>query len=159
MELSKELRTFARSIRGKAQIIVNGFARALEIIPRQVSENAGLDSTDILNRLRHRHHTAQGGEGVWYGVDITNDDICDTFAANVYEPVIVKRNALRAATEAACLILSIDETVRNPESEQQQAQGAARRPGAPSMSQAGMGGMVAGMKGRGVKTMKGMGGR
>lgn len=71
---------------------------------------------DILNKLRHKH--AQGG--LWYGVDVVNGGICDTYQACVWEPTLVKINAITAATEAACLILSIDETVKNPRSEQEQ---------------------------------------
>lgn len=54
--------------------------------------------------------------GTWYGVDITREDITDNFEACVWEPVIVKVNALIGATEAACLILSVDETIKNPKS-------------------------------------------
>ena len=54
--------------------------------------------------------------GLWYGVDINNEDIADNFEACVWEPAVVKTNAITAATEAACLILSVDETVKNPKS-------------------------------------------
>ena len=51
--------------------MINGFAKALEIIPRTLAENSGMDSTDILNKLRQKH--AQGAEdGIWYGVDVLN---------------------------------------------------------------------------------------
>ena len=53
---------------------------------------------------------------MWYGVDVNNEDIADNFEACVWEPSIVKINAITAATEAACLILSVDETVKNPKS-------------------------------------------
>lgn len=114
MELSRYLREYSRTIHGKAQLIINAFAKALEVIPRQLSENAGFDSTDILNKLRQRHATPAGK---WFGVDIVNEDVCDTFETFVWEPSLVKRNALSAATEAACLILSVDETVTNKKSE------------------------------------------
>ena len=95
-------------------------------------------------------------------MDINNDDICDTFEQSVLEPASVKHNALRSATEAACLILSIDETVQNPESEQAQAQGGRPRPmggmGGGTGGQ-GMKGMMKNMKGAGMKTMKGMAGK
>jgi len=52
MELSKYLRNYARSISGKNQVIVNAFAKSLEVIPRNIADNAGLDSVDVLNRLR-----------------------------------------------------------------------------------------------------------
>jgi T-complex protein 1 subunit eta len=57
MELSKYLRDYSRTILGKQQLIINAYAKALEIIPRQVADNAGFDSTDILNKLRQKHST------------------------------------------------------------------------------------------------------
>jgi len=115
MELSKHLNEYARTIQGKQQLIINAFGRALEVIPRQIADNAGFDSIDILNKLRQQH--AQGGK--WYGVDIRNEGVCDTFESFVWEPSLVKLNSLTAATEAASLILSVDKTLRNPKNEQQ----------------------------------------
>jgi len=115
MELSRYLRDYARTIQGKQQLIIAAFAKALEIIPRQLATNAGFDSTDILNLLRQKHAQTDGS-GKWFGVDIENEGICDTFAAFVWEPTLVKLNSITAATEAACLILSVDETVKNEES-------------------------------------------
>ncbi|XP_071491558.1 T-complex protein 1 subunit eta-like [Diadema antillarum] len=112
MELSKYLRDFSRTIAGKQQILIGAYAKALEIIPRQLCDNAGFDATNVLNKLRQKH--AQGG--MWYGVDIYSEDVADNFEACVWEPSIVKINALTAASEAACLILSVDETIKNPKS-------------------------------------------
>uniref|UniRef100_A0A3Q4MD46 T-complex protein 1 subunit eta n=1 Tax=Neolamprologus brichardi TaxID=32507 RepID=A0A3Q4MD46_NEOBR len=112
MELSKYLRDYSRTIPGKQQLLIGAYAKALEIIPRQLCDNAGFDATNILNKLRAKH--AQGG--MWYGVDINNEDIADNFVACVWEPSIVRINALTAASEAACLILSVDETIKNPRS-------------------------------------------
>ncbi|XP_074480500.1 T-complex protein 1 subunit eta isoform X1 [Sebastes fasciatus] len=112
MELSKYLRDYSRTIPGKQQLLIGAYAKALEIIPRQLCNNAGFDATNILNKLRAKH--AQGG--MWYGVDINNEDIADNFVACVWEPSIVRINALTAASEAACLILSVDETIKNPRS-------------------------------------------
>jgi len=120
MELSVFLRKHARTIQGKQQLIISAFAKALEVIPRQVSANAGFDSIDILNLLREKHAQADGS-GKWFGVDINNEGICDTFETFVWEPSLVRLNAITAATEAACLILSIDETVKNNESEKPEA--------------------------------------
>jgi T-complex protein 1 subunit eta len=64
MELSRYLREYVRTIKGKQQLVINGFAKALEIIPKQLSENSGMDSTDILNKLRQKHNTA-GEDGIW----------------------------------------------------------------------------------------------
>jgi T-complex protein 1 subunit eta len=156
MEISKALREYARSIRGKQQLVVNSFARAMEVIPRLLAENSGFDSSDILNKLRHKHHTSD--EGKWFGVDVIKGDIINTFEIFVWEPQLVKINALNSATEAACVILSIDETIKNQESEAaNRAAPVGGRPGGMNMSKAGMGGMARGMPG--VKTLKGKGGR
>jgi T-complex protein 1 subunit eta len=114
MDLSAHIRKHALSIPGKLQLIQIAFAKALEIIPRQICDNAGLDSTDILNKLRMKH--ANGG--TWYGVDVDGaDGVRDNMEAFVWEPSLVKVNAISSAVEAACLIISVDETVRNPQSE------------------------------------------
>ena len=114
MDLSAYIRRHALSIAGKQQLIITAFAKALEIIPRQICDNAGLDSTDILNKLRMKH--AKGEK--WAGVDVDGaDGVRDNMDAFVWEPSLVKTNAISSATEAACLILSVDETVRNPQSE------------------------------------------
>ena len=98
---------------GKQQLIVGSVAKALEIIPRQICDNAGLDATDVLNKLRMRH--AQGD--LWAGVDVDAEGVSDNMKKFVWEPALVKTNALSSAIDAACLILSVDETVRNPQSE------------------------------------------
>jgi T-complex protein 1 subunit eta len=128
MEISKYLRDYSKTIPGKQQLIIAAFARALEVIPRQLCDNAGFDGTDVLNKLRMRH--AKGDK--WAGVDFDSEGPADTFAKFVWEPALVKINALQSATEAACLILSVDETVKNEESAAPQAgppmpQGAAQR--------------------------------
>merc|ERR1712083_299321 len=127
MELSRILRDHSRSIAGKEQLIFAAMARAFEVIPRQLCDNAGFDATNILNKLRQKH--AQGHK--WYGVVIMAEDVADNFDACVWEPSIVKINAITAASEAACLILSVDETVKNPKA------GGGAGPGGPP----GMGGM------------------
>merc|ERR1719446_1113422 len=117
MEISAHLRDYSRTIYGKQQLLIGAYAKALEVIPRQVSANAGMDPTDVLNKLRMKH--AQGGK--WYGVDVVEGGVCDTFESFVWEATVMKRNALESACEAACLILSVDETVRNPSSEKPDA--------------------------------------
>lgn len=119
MELSRHLREYARTISGKQQLIISAFAKSLECIPRQLADNAGFDATDILNKLRMTH--AQGNK--WDGVDIDSEDVRDNMAGFVWEPSVVKINALGSAAEAACLILSVDETIRNEESQPPGGQG------------------------------------
>jgi len=165
MELSRYLRAKARTIEGKQQLVMTAFAKALEKIPRQLCDNAGLDSTDILNQLRKKHFE-EPEEGLWFGVDVNKAGICDTFKSGVWEPAANKINSIASAAEAACLILSVDETVRNPQSEQAQMQQRGQmggRGGGMPMSQAmggqGLKGMGAAMGGRGVRMMKGRGGK
>lgn len=118
MELSRYLREHLRTISGKTQMVISGFAKALETIPKTLAENSGMDSTDVLNKLRQKH--AQGGaEGMWFGVNVLEGDIQDLYQKFVWEPEQVRLNVLAAATEAACAILSVDQTIRNPKSEQQ----------------------------------------
>ena len=114
LDLSARIRRHALSIPGKLQLVMIAFAKALEVIPRQICDNAGLDSTDILNKLRMKH--ANGEK--WFGVDVDGTEgIRNNLDAFVWEPSLVKINAISSATEAACLILSVDETVRAPQSE------------------------------------------
>merc|ERR1712032_908440 len=120
MEISKYLRDCSRSVAGKEQLIIAAMAKALEIIPRQLCDNAGFDATNILNKLRQKHNG--GDEGKWFGVDINNEDLCDNYNACVWEPSIVKINALKSASEGACLVLAVDETIKNPRSGQGEQQ-------------------------------------
>jgi T-complex protein 1 subunit eta len=113
MELSRHLWEHARGIEGKQQLIIAAVSKALEIIPFQLAINAGFDAVDIINKLRAKHHK-DAAHGKWWGVDIVNEGICDTYESAVWEPALIKLNSITAATEAACLILCVDETVKNP---------------------------------------------
>ncbi|TNY19958.1 chaperonin Cpn60/TCP-1 family [Rhodotorula diobovata] len=129
MEISAYLRAHARTLPGKAQLIISAYAKALEVIPRTICDNAGLDATDVLNKLRMLH--ARGD--TWAGVSVDDEEegeggeggkgagVADNMERFVWEPALVKVNALEGATEAACVVLSVDETVRSPSSAQQQA--------------------------------------
>lgn len=154
MELSRFLRTQAMKVHGKEQLLMLAFAKALEVIPKTLCDNAGFDSTEVLNKLRARHAS---DDGLWFGVDIENAGICNTWDRFVWEPALVKTNAISAATEAACMILSVDETVQNPKSEQPQGGGPPPAHGH-SHGHGGMAGMMRGA-GRGVKAIRGRGGR
>lgn len=156
MELSRHLREYLRNISGKQQLVINGFAKALEVIPKQLADNSGMDSTDVLNRLRQKHSGEEHQEGLWYGVDVINQQVSNMYDLFVWEPEAIRRNILVAATEAACTILSIDQTIRNPKSEQQQAEAAGRLTG--GQPQMGRGRGMPQM-GRGMRAMRGRGGR
>ncbi|KAH1984135.1 hypothetical protein LV164_000542 [Aspergillus fumigatus] len=126
MAVSHYLHDFAQHDPSKQQAVIRAFAKALEVIPRQLCDNAGFDATDILNRLRVEHRK----ENTWAGVDFDNEGVRDNMAAFVWEPSLVKVNAIQAAVEAACLILSVDETIKNEESQQPQAPARGLPPGA-----------------------------
>ena len=111
-------------IEGKQQMIISAFAKALEVIPRQLCDNAGFDATDILNKLRQKHALGMLIKNPipdypgfkWYGVDMETESIADNLEKFVWEPALVKVNMITSAAEAACLILSVDETVKNAQS-------------------------------------------
>lgn len=128
MELSKYLREHALTLAGKQQLIIGAFAKALEVIPRQLCDNAGFDSTDILNKLRMHHAKGE----LWMGVDMASESVANNFEAFVWEPTSVKINAISSAAEAAILILSVDETIRN---QQNDVQGGAPRGMPPGAAQ------------------------
>ncbi len=142
MELSRMIRKHASTIAGKSQLFHNAFAKALEVIPRQLADNSGFDATDVLNRLRQKH-ALEGGEN--YGIDVNTGQVVDTFEAYVWEPSMVKINAISSAAEATCVVLSADETVRNPKSQP---------PDATGMGQPGMGGGRGRGRGRGRPMMR-----
>ncbi|KAG8628816.1 hypothetical protein KVT40_002681 [Elsinoe batatas] len=136
MEISKYLHTFAdKNIPHKQQSIIKAFAKALEVIPRQLCDNAGFDATDILNRLRVEHRKGN----TWSGVDFDNEGVRDNMQAFVWEPALVKVNAIQAAVEASCLILSVDETIKNQESQQPQGPQRGLPPGAAQRAMRGRG--------------------
>lgn len=104
VELARRVRAAAGGVEGREQLAVEAFADALESIPRVLAENAGADPLDALLELRNAH--AAGEQ--WAGID-DRGEIRDTFEANVLEPVAVKRQAVSSATEAANLVLRIDD--------------------------------------------------
>ncbi|CAL6019103.1 TCP-1_chaperonin subunit eta [Hexamita inflata] len=120
MQLSQLLSRFAKTIPGKEQVLIEAFATALEVIPKALADNAGFDSTDILNQMRAKHAKAiRSDEVCWFGVDINNDcTTIDAFANNIWEPSNIRVNALRSATEAACIVLLVDQTFNLPSDSQ-----------------------------------------
>jgi len=125
MELSKILRNHARTIHGKQQMIMTAYAKALEVIPRQLADNAGFDATDLLSQLRMQH--AQGH--TWDGIDVATESVSNNMDKFVWEPALIKINALSSSAEAARLVLSIDETIRAEQAEQAPPGGGPLPPG------------------------------
>lgn len=96
----------------KLHLKLHTIIKAFSNFFRQLCDNAGFDATNILNKLRQKHHQGK----IWFGVDINTEDIADNMIECVWEPAIIKINALTAACEAVCLILSVDETIKNAKS-------------------------------------------
>ncbi|MBP1921796.1 thermosome [Halorubrum alkaliphilum] len=106
-ELALQLRDFADSVGGREQLAVEAFADALEVIPRTLAENAGLDPIDSLVDLRSRHDGGEFGAGL----DAYTGDVIDMEEEGVVEPLRVKTQAIESATEAAVMILRIDDVI------------------------------------------------
>jgi thermosome len=107
-EMSKQLRDYAVKVGGREQLAIEAFADALESIPLALAENAGLDPIDIMVELRSRH---EDQANKWYGVDVFSGKIKDMKTLNVIEPLRVKSQVLKSATEAASMLLRIDDVV------------------------------------------------
>ncbi|ELZ21751.1 thermosome [Haloterrigena salina JCM 13891] len=107
VDLSLSLRDYADSVGGREQLAVEAFADALEVIPRTLAENAGLDPIDSLVELRADH---DGGE-TSSGLDAYTGDTIDMAEEGVYEPLRVKTQAIESATEAAVMLLRIDDVI------------------------------------------------
>ncbi|MDP3733867.1 MAG: thermosome subunit beta [Nanoarchaeota archaeon] len=114
MELAKRLRVFSRTLFGREQLAVQAFADALEIIPRTLAENAGLDPIDVLTKLRVAHDQGQR----WAGINVFSGEVMDSWAAGVIEPLKIKTQALSSAAEVAELILRIDDVILGGPSKQ-----------------------------------------
>ena len=141
IELSLRLREYAATIGGRAQLAIEAFATALEIIPRTLAENAGLDPIDMLVALRAAHEKG-GVNGKYMGLDVFNAVSGDMLKAGVIEPLRVKTQAVSSAAEAAVMILRIDDVIAASKS--------AAPAGGPGMDE--MGGM-GGMGGMGMPPM------
>jgi chaperonin GroEL (HSP60 family) len=107
IELALELRKFAESLSGREQLAVQAFAESMEIIPRTLIENAGLDPIDIMTELKSAHSKKQK----WAGVDVFTGKITDSWKKGVIEPLKIKTQAVSSASEVAIMILRIDDVI------------------------------------------------
>ncbi|MHA1269132.1 MAG: thermosome subunit beta [Candidatus Helarchaeota archaeon] len=112
IEIAKGLRQYAESLSGREQLAVSAFADAVEIIPRTLAENAGLDIIDILAELRSKHDSGE----ISMGVDVMAGCVGDMKSINIYDPAIVKTQAIESASEAAIMILRIDDVIASGKS-------------------------------------------
>jgi chaperonin GroEL (HSP60 family) len=142
VEVARRVREYADGVSGREQLAVEAFADALELVPRVLAENAGLDSIDTLVDLRAAHES--GDETA--GLDVFTGEVVDTYDAGVVESAHAKRQALSSATEAANLVLKIDDIIAAGDlsTEGEEPEGG---PGGPGGAPGGMGGMGGGMGG------------
>jgi thermosome len=107
LEVSRGLKKYAETLPGREQLAVMAFAEALETIPATLTENAGLDPIDILSDLRARHEKGE----TWAGIEVVAGKIQDMSKAGVFEPLAVKKQIIKSGTEAASMILKIDDVI------------------------------------------------
>ena len=135
LEVAKVLKEYAGTLPGREQLAVMSYAEAMESIALTLSENAGLDPIDILSELRSRHEKGE----IWAGIEVLEGKVKNMEKAGVFEPLAVKKQIIKSATEAATMILKIDDII---------ASGKTRAPpmppGGPGGGMGGMGGMPGG---------------
>jgi len=107
VELAMELRKYAESLSGREQLAVQSFADSMEIIPRTLIENAGLDPIDIMTELKSAHSKKQK----WAGIDVFTGKVTDSWKKGVIEPLKIKTQAVSSASEVAVMILRIDDVI------------------------------------------------
>ena len=107
IELAKGLRKYAQSLSGREQLAVQAFAESMEIIPRTLAENAGLDPIDVLTELKSAHDKKEK----WAGIDVFKGKVVDSWKQGVIEPLKIKTQAVSSAAEVAVMILRIDDVI------------------------------------------------
>ena len=107
VELAKKLREFANTLNGREQLAVQSFADSVEIIPRTLADNSGLDPIDVLAELKVKHDAGEK----WAGIDVASGKVKDAWKLGVLEPLKIKTQAISSASEVAELILRIDDII------------------------------------------------
>jgi thermosome len=105
--VASQLKEWANNFDGREQLAIKKYAEALETIPLTIAENAGMDPIDTMATLRSKQNSGQK----WTGIDARNTKIADMLAIDVVEPIVVKEQIIKSATEAACMILRIDDVI------------------------------------------------
>ena len=132
IELSIALKKYANSLSGREQLAVEAFVNAMEVIPRTLVENAGLDPIDTMTALIAAHSKKQK----WAGIDVFSGKVMDAWKRGVIEPLKIKTQAVSSAAEVAVMILRIDDVIQSAGSKGGDAGGAP-----PGGMPPGMGGM------------------
>jgi archaeal chaperonin len=127
IELAMELRKYSSSLSGREQLAVDSFADAMEVIPRTLIENAGLDPIDTMTDLKAAHAKKQR----WAGIDVFSGKVMDAWKKGVIEPLKIKTQAVSSASEVAVMVLRIDDVIASSGSKDKM----------PPMPPGGMGGM------------------
>jgi len=107
IELAREIRKYANSLSGREQLAVQAFADSMEIIPRTLAENAGLDPIDVLTELKAKHDQNMK----WAGINVFTGKVMDAWKEGVIEPLKIKTQAVSSAAEVAVMILRIDDVI------------------------------------------------
>ena len=108
VEVAKDLRKYATKVGGREQLAIEAFAEAVEIIPRTLAENAGLEPIDIIVALRSAHEKA---DGKYKGINVFTGKMQNSLDEGVIEPSVVKEQAIKSAAESAAMILRIDDVI------------------------------------------------
>ena len=134
-----KLRTWSKTLEGREQLAAEKFAEALESIPLTLAENAGMDPIDTLTNLRSKQLKGEK----WIGVDVMKAKVANMKSSDIIEPLAVKQQIISAATEAACMILRIDDVIATSKTAGPPHGGEGGMPpgGMPGMGMGGMGGM------------------
>ncbi len=134
-----KLRTWSKTLEGREQLAAEKFAEALESIPLTLAENAGMDPIDTLTNLRSKQLKGEK----WIGVDVMKAKVANMKSSDIIEPLAVKQQIISAATEAACMILRIDDVISTSKTAGPPHGGEGGMPpgGMPGMGMGGMGGM------------------
>lgn len=107
IEVAKELRKYANKLKGREQLAVLAFAESIEVVPRTLAENAGLDPIDILTDLKVQHDK----KVKWAGINVVKGKIEDALKGEIIEPLKIKTQAIKSASEVAEMILRIDDVI------------------------------------------------
>jgi thermosome len=135
IEVARRLREYAETVTGRERLAVNKYADAVEVIPITLAENSGMDPIDALSEMQSRHTKGE----LWAGVNGLEGEISDMGKLDVYEPLAVKAQALKSATESSTMLLKIDDIIA--------AAKMSMPAGPPGGGMGGMGGMPPGMGG------------
>jgi len=105
--LASNLKEWADSFDGRQQLAIKKFAESLEVIPQTIAENAGMDPIDTMVTLRAKQNDGKK----WSGINAKDQKVADMYSLDIIEPLAVKEQILKSATEAACMILRIDDVI------------------------------------------------